>query len=121
MLPAWNQCQNDMQFVNTNQPIYEADEAEEDQMERRDEQLHLACGKFRASRKNDRFVNESCNGQEIADPNVRQMPRQLVGGQNFVRWWFHVVSSSSNTKKKSIEGALIASNGEDVVRGSVQT
>src|SRR5262245_8946339 len=91
-----------MQFVNTNQPIHEADEAEQEQMERRDEQLHLACGKFRASRKNDRFVNESCNGQEIADPNFRQVPRQLVGGQNFVRWWFHVVSSSSNAKKKSI-------------------
>src|SRR4030095_6143903 len=110
MTPSWNERQNYMQPVNAHEPIDEADERQQKQMQRGDEQL--SRGDLWVTGDHDRFIDERCDAKQIADPYLGQVLREGAGSAGFGCLWIHGNCSvlERNTNKKSIGGKLVASN-----------
>jgi len=83
MLPPGNQRKNYVQFVNAHQPVHPADESQQEQVQGRKEQL--TGDNLRMVGDYHRFINESGNAQQVANPDFWEMLREVACLASFVQ------------------------------------
>jgi hypothetical protein len=82
MPPSGHQRQHHVQLVNRNQPIHEADETQEKEVQRRD--IQLAGDNWGMLGEDHCFVNEGYQTKYITNPYLWQMRGEVAGRHSFV-------------------------------------